>query len=106
MTPETTLRVATPADLDYVCTVVERSMRGYIEQTWGSYDAAAVRDNAEKMIATGTYAIIVRNGADIGVLHAERDPGDLWLASLFILPEHQGAGIGTRLVRELKWFES
>jgi D-alanyl-D-alanine carboxypeptidase len=102
MTPDTTLRAATLADLDFVCRVVERSMRGYIEQTWGSFDAVAVRDNAEKMIATGTYAIIERGEEDIGVLHVERDPGDLWLASLFILPEHQGQGIGTRFLRELK----
>lgn len=100
--PDAALRAATASDVDFACTVVERSMRGYIEQTFGGYDAAAVRENAERMVATGTYAIIERNGEDIGVLHAERDPGDIWLASLFILPEHQGRGIGTRFVRELK----
>ncbi|HEX4928963.1 MAG TPA: GNAT family N-acetyltransferase [Burkholderiales bacterium] len=77
-------------------------MRGYVEQTWGRFDEAAVRENAAKMIATGTYEIIQHAGEDIGVLHVERDRGDIWLAHLFILPEHQRNGIGTRFVRELK----
>jgi len=77
-------------------------MRGYIEQTWGRFDSAAVRDNMKRMIATGTYAIIRDAAEDIGVLHVERDRGDIWLAHLFILPEHQRKGIGTHFVRELK----
>jgi D-alanyl-D-alanine carboxypeptidase len=82
--------------------VTDRTMRGYVEKTWGRFDEAAVRENAAKMIATGTYAIIQRAAEDIGVLHVERDRGDIWLAHLFILPEHQGHGIGTRFLRELK----
>jgi len=102
MAADVTLRPALGADTDLVCAVTERTMRGYVEQTWGRFDPAVVRDNAERMIATGTYAILVKGGADIGVLHVERDAGDIWLAQLFILPEHQGHGIGTRFLRELK----
>lgn len=61
-----------------------------------------MRENTAKMIATGTYAVIQHDGQDIGVLHVERDPGDIWLAHLFILPEHQRKGIGTHYLRELK----
>jgi len=77
-------------------------MRRYAEQTWGRFDAAAMRENAAKMIASGSYAILVHGDEDMGVLHVERDPGDIWLGQLFILPEYQGQGIGTRLLRELK----
>ena len=77
-------------------------MRGYVERTWGSFDEAAARANVANMIATGTYAIVTSAGADIGVLHVERDWGDIWLAHLLLLPEHQGQGIGTQLLRELK----
>lgn len=77
-------------------------MRAYIEQTWGRFDERAIRENAAKAIAAGSYAIIQREGADIGVLQVERDRGDIWLAHLFILPEHQGQGIGTHFLHELK----
>lgn len=60
------------------------------------------RAGMQRMIATGTYAIFQHDGRDIGVLHFEREPGALWLAHLFILPEHQNLGIGTKLLRELK----
>jgi D-alanyl-D-alanine carboxypeptidase len=77
-------------------------MRGYVETTWGRFDEAAVRQNTAAMIATGTYAIIQHAGEDIGVLHVERERGDIWIAHLFILPEHQKKGIGSRFLRELK----
>ena len=96
------LRPATESDLDLVCRITERTMRTYIEQTWGRFDERAIRENAAKAIATGSYAIVQREGADIGVLDVERDRGHLWLAHLFILPEHQGQGIGTHFLHELK----
>ena len=96
------LRRATEQDAELAFRITERTMRGYAEQTWGRFDEAAARENAKKMIAAGTYAIIHDAAEDIGVLHVERDRGDLWLAHLFILPEHQRKGIGTRFLRELK----
>ena len=96
------LRPATGSDVELVCRITERTMRAYIEQTWGRFDERAIRENAAKAIAAGSYAIIQREGADIGLLHVERDRGDIWLAHLFVLPEHQGQGIGTYFLHELK----
>ena len=76
-------------------------MRGYVERTWGRFDEQANRRNIAATIAAGNYAVVERDGEDAGVLSVERKPGFLWLAQLFILPEHQNRGIGTRVVREL-----
>jgi hypothetical protein len=34
------LRQASPADADFICRLVEATMRSYVEQTWSSFSEA------------------------------------------------------------------
>ena len=95
------LREAAAADADFIYEVVEKTMRDYVEQVWGSFNEATNRENIAKSIAARIYSIIEVDGSDVGAFAVEREDTHIQLAQLFILPSHQNRGIGTTLVREL-----
>jgi len=47
------------------------------------------------------WQIITTDRTDIGMLHVEHRPGEIYLSRIEISPDHQGHGIGTRLIRAL-----
>ena len=98
---EIAYRTATEADVDFVCRVVETTMREYNEKQWGAFDVESNRKVIGDRIAAGTFEVIRFEGADIGVLRVERHGSHIQLDQLFILPAHQNRGIGARIVREL-----
>jgi GNAT superfamily N-acetyltransferase len=98
---EIELRKGLPKDADFIYRVLETTMRDYVEQTWGAFNAADNRKAVAERIAAGTFSVIRLRGADIGVLCVERHPTHIQLDQLFILPPYQNKGIGTRIVRDL-----
>jgi GNAT superfamily N-acetyltransferase len=95
------LRKASSGDADFIYRAVESTMRGYVEQTWGRFDEALTRKGVAEMVASGWCSIIEFGGEDIGVLSVERQPDQIRLDQLFILPSHQNRGIGTSILRDL-----
>ena len=70
-------------------------------QTWGKWDeewqSARFRDNFDP----SDYQIIVVDGRDAGeIILADRE-SELYIASILILPEYQGHGIGTAIIRDI-----
>ena len=99
MTQETRLRQATAADSDFIYRLVERTMRGYVEQIWGSFSEEYNRKQVAEQIAV--YSIVELGGNDVGALAVERHDTHIQLAQIYILPDYQNRGIGTSLVRDL-----
>jgi GNAT superfamily N-acetyltransferase len=95
------LREATAADSDFLYTLVEKTMRGYVEQTWGSFSEDYNRKNVAEAIASGLYSVIALRDHEIGALAVERHDTHIQLTQLYILPSHQNRGIGTYLLRGL-----
>ena len=95
------LRKSEPHDAEFIYRVVEATMRGYVEQIWGSFSEEYNRRNIADTIAAGNYSIIALDAEDIGALAVERHPTHIQLTQIYILPPHQNRGIGTALVREL-----
>ena len=48
------------------------------------------------------YQIILSDGAPVGRLYVYRDPTDIRILDITILPEHRAAGLGTSLIRDLQ----
>ena len=92
------LRPATVADADLVYRITEASMRRYAEETWGVWDEDATRAS----FIPETTSIIMVKGRDAGCLELVEEPGALHLRKIYLLPEHQKQGIGSRLLRELQ----
>lgn len=93
------LRAATSEDAAFARHVTEACMRGYAEQTYGSWDGRADLDFAFDKI-------IQRGGRDIGLIGVDRRPDFWFLGKLYLLPACQRQGIGGyvlgRLIEDAK----
>jgi ribosomal protein S18 acetylase RimI-like enzyme len=76
----------------------EATMREYVERVWGWDDAEQVIwfDNR---FERERWQIIQSGGQDIGVILVEEQTEEVYLALIEILPEWQGRGIGSSVVR-------
>ena len=99
MTP-VALRAATPADNEFCYQLHKAAMGGYIAAIWG-WDEPVPRDIHTRAFNPGRWQVITAGGADAGMLDVEYRPGEIYLARIELRPDHQGHGIGTRLVSAL-----
>ena len=90
---EVTLRQATAANSEFACQVRKATFRGYLEMASG-WDEAEQRRLHEKRLAAQEFRVIQASGEDVGILAITRVDDCVRLHQLFILPEHQGKGIG------------
>lgn len=94
------LHPATENDRAFFRQVHHRAYRSVIESMFG-WDEAYQDKAADKDFDERTPHIIRCDGAAAGVV-GWVDRGDhIWFGPLFILPEHQGKGIGTILMQNL-----
>lgn len=122
MPPEFHLRLATPADLDLTFAITEDAMRGYVEATWGGWDAAEQHAKHEANFTPATHRIIevsaclhvrtavagvsadAESGAarlPAGFVAVEDLPEHLWLVKLYLLAPFRGQGLGSAVLRGL-----
>ena len=47
------------------------------------------------------FSVILRNGTPVGRLYVDRRSDEIHVIDVALLPEHRGAGIGTRVLRSL-----
>ncbi|MBN1284820.1 MAG: GNAT family N-acetyltransferase [Anaerolineae bacterium] len=97
---DVSLRAATDADYDFVYNVQKTTMWEYVEQVWG-WDEDAQQMRFRGRFDPAKNQIVVMEGTDIGVFAAEHRKDDIFLAKIYILPQYQGRGIGTRLIESL-----
>jgi GNAT superfamily N-acetyltransferase len=95
------LREASVADSDFIYTLVENTMRGYVEQLWGSFSEDYNRKHVAEAITSRIYSVIALGDQDIGAVAVERHDTHIQLTQLYILPSHQNHGVGTYFVRRL-----
>ena len=88
-----TLRQAIQEDSDFAYSVKKAAFRGYVEQVWGWDENEQLQMHQERYDVQ-EFRIITTNGLDVGVMALAIDSCCLHLNQLFILPEHQGKGIG------------
>ena len=89
-----TVRPACESDWVFLSMVQETCMRKYAESTWGKW----IPEPRENFRAE-THQIIRCDGEEIGCIALIEESGTLLLEKLYILPSHQGRGVGTWLLR-------
>ena len=99
--PEVSLRPATAADAEFACDTTRETMREYTLATWGEWKEDDARRRVAENIAAGETRIIELDGVPIGIQTVTREPECIQLLQLFIRPQHQNRGIGSKLIRQL-----
>jgi GNAT superfamily N-acetyltransferase len=95
-----TLRPATADDRDFVVEVTRAAMGPYLEATFGWNAAAQTAYFDERFDPSGGQIIQVAE-VDVGEIVVEERPEELVLVRLALLPDWQGRGIGSAIVRAL-----
>lgn len=98
--PSWDLRPAKTDDRDFLFHLNEATMREHVERVWG-WDDAEQTTFFENRFQPERWQIIQAGGKDIGVLIVEDEGEEIYLAEIEILPEWQGRGIGSSVVRSL-----
>ncbi|OYT98570.1 MAG: hypothetical protein CFE40_11565 [Burkholderiales bacterium PBB1] len=96
--PVPLLRQATAEDTDFIYAVYEATARHLVEGLGRRWAEQLMREKANVEAVDGVTKIVVLGEQDIGFYCAALRPTELWLESLFLLPEHQGMGLGKQLL--------
>ena len=93
-----TLRPARKADFDFLYHLVVVCMKAYVEATWG-WDDDFQQDYFARNFDISGCQIVVVDGCDAGQITTIDQGDNIFISAIYILPQYQGAGIGTALIQ-------
>jgi ribosomal protein S18 acetylase RimI-like enzyme len=93
------IRPATPADTPFLRQLHHRAYRDVVVRQFGSWDEAAQDGWFEKGLAEADFGVVEEQGQAIGTVGLKDFPDRVELVELQLLPEWQGRGLGTALLR-------
>jgi ribosomal protein S18 acetylase RimI-like enzyme len=88
-----TLRTAGPDDGEFAFDVKRAAFKEYVAQVHG-WDEAEQRRLHDQRFGSQEFRIIHVAGTDVGIMAVDVAPDRVRVNQLFLLPEHQGRGIG------------
>jgi GNAT superfamily N-acetyltransferase len=94
------LRQATQADYNFLYNLFRATMKDYVAQTWG-WDEAIQPGMFKDRFDPEHSQIVVVDGRDVGVLSMERRDDVLFIGNIQIMPEQQGHGLGTAIIKTI-----
>ncbi len=97
---EVRIRETTQADEAFTYQAKKAAFRRYVEEVYG-WDGAYQRGLHGDRFASQDVRIIRCDGKDVGYFSPAEQPDYFVLSQLFILPEHQGRGIGHTLMNRI-----
>jgi GNAT superfamily N-acetyltransferase len=90
-----TLRKSSPNDSEFAYSVKRAAFREYVEKVWG-WDEDEQRQLHEQRFGAQDFRVINLAGTDVGIMAVVVAPDCVKVNQLFLLPEHQGKGIGRK----------
>ena len=92
------LRKASQDDMEFAFQVKRASFREYAELVWG-WDEDMQRQLHDRRFREQDYRVISLDGKDIGIISMAVEPDCVFVNNLYILPEHQGQGVGRKCMQ-------
>jgi len=92
----------TDEDYDFIYEVKKNAYKKYVELNWGTWNEEMQRGFFEKFITTfrNNIYIIDLDGKKIGFYQGETlENGDYDIGNICIIPEYQGKGLGTHVLK-------
>ena len=96
------LRQATLTDSDFAYQVKKTALGEYVKKTYGEWDEAFQRRFHDRQWEPAGTQIVVVNGIDVGWVGCTQQADHIYIDGIYILPQHQGRGIGTYLLTRLR----
>ena len=87
------LRKAIQDDKKFAYEVKRAAMREYVELVWG-WDEDLQWQYHDRRFNQQAFQIISLDGVDVGTMSVAVRPDCLFIDQLYVLPEHQGQGVG------------
>ncbi|HEX5324322.1 MAG TPA: GNAT family N-acetyltransferase, partial [Capsulimonadaceae bacterium] len=94
-------RQATSEDYSFLYNLTVVTMKDYVAAIWG-WDDAWQQSYFRQNFPNKSWQIIVVEDVDAGAFAVEERPEEIYLANLYVLPDYQGRGIGTEIVRRIQ----
>lgn len=94
------VRRATESEKDRIFESYRTTVGPYVAKTWG-WDESFQKGNFWKHHPLQDFKVIQVGNSFGGGLHIEEDETDLYIRMIFLLPEFQGMGIGSRLITDI-----
>jgi ribosomal protein S18 acetylase RimI-like enzyme len=95
-----TLRQVVAADRDFLFELNRAAFRESVEATWG-WDEDEQVAYFDARFDPARRQVVQVDGVDVGELVVEERADEIYLARIALLPEWQGRGIGSSIVRSL-----
>jgi GNAT superfamily N-acetyltransferase len=96
------LRPATPADSDFAYQVKKVALGDYVKKTYGRWDEVFQRQFHDRQWQPAGTQIVVASGTDAGGVWCTAHSDHISVDGIYLLPQHQGRGIGTYLLSRLR----
>lgn len=94
-------RPANDADTDFARSVHHQAYRDVVTRQYGVWDEAAQDDFFAGDWDASAFEIIMCDGVPCGYLCVEDRADDIHVREIVLLPEFQGRGVGSRILREI-----
>ena len=97
-------RNITPEDYEYIYELKKNAYKEYVIMNWGAWDEESQKEYFKNFINTykDTTYIIQTEGKDIGFYNdAMLENGNYEIGNICIIPEYQGKGIGTKILKDV-----
>lgn len=98
---ELRLRTARASDVEFLFRLQRAAMEPHAVRAYGFWDEARQKERFHADRHPESHEIVELAGTPVGCRWVREHPDGLELVRLYLLPEAQGRGIGTRLVTEL-----
>ena len=96
------LRTAARSDMEFMLRVHREAMGPHVERAFGPWDEASQRARFLQTTRPADHRIVLLDGEPAGCLWVREHEDSLELVRIYLLPEAQGQGLGTRLTREVQ----
>ncbi len=94
------LRKASQDDMEFAFQVKRAAFREYAALVWG-WDEDMQRQLHDRRFREQDYRIVNLDGKDIGIISMAVEPDCVFVNNLYILPEHQGQGVGRKCMQDI-----
>jgi len=101
MTADYQTRRGTEADWDFLLLLHERSMRPHVEAQFGAWEPKGQEDRFRATTDPSEHQILLIQDRPVGCAQTQDEGDRIRLIRLYLMPEYQNSGIGSRFLENL-----